>query len=223
MILRIKFVLFALGLSLAACDGPAQTSPQVTPASEVTPQGVDSTPIESPEPTTGEPTPELEPQPEPQPQSQPTIDAEAAVAAVDENLARLAGLQVVGVGQLLIDAPEGAMNCYGACPGFEDEIAEATQDSAVRLAELVQIAEEIVATPADPAPQACEPSAVEANLEALAGLRIVHIDGLLEVEPANNPMCYNLPCQEDIEAAEAATCERAQLLDRIAAEAVEKL
>jgi hypothetical protein len=42
----------------------------------------------------------------------------------------------------------------------------------------------------------------EAVVKELAELEIVHVTGLIETQPANNPQCYNLPCQSDKDAAE---------------------
>lgn len=142
------------------------------------------------------------------------IDPQSAVAKVDENLARLQALEVVSVGNLVLDVPEEAMNCYGPCPGWEDEIAAARAASAVRLDHMVQVAEPAAATP-ETNGNACEQASIDANVAVLRGLGIVDIGGLVVAQPANNPNCYNLPCQEDEAAARELTCERAAKLDAI--------
>lgn len=134
----------------------------------------------------------------------------AAVEAVDANLQTLRELDVVEVHALVVDVPDEAFNCYGACPGWVDEIEAATAESAVALVELTALATEVADLP--PAAGTCEPEAIDANLAALGALGVVHIGGLIEAQPENNPMCYNLPCQEDIEAAETETCRRAGVL-----------
>lgn len=137
----------------------------------------------------------------------------AAVEAVDANLQTLRELEVVEVYSLVVDVPDEAFNCYGACPGWEDEIQAATETSALALEELTASALAVAELPV--AEGACAPDAIDTNLEALAGLDVVHIGGLIAAQPEANPMCYNLPCQEDIEAAEAETCRRAGVLANI--------
>ena len=68
------------------------------------------------------------------------IDPAAALAHVDQNLARLKALQVFEVGQLIVDMPEGAMNCYGPCPGTEAAVEKAREQAAVRLEKLTTVA-----------------------------------------------------------------------------------
>jgi hypothetical protein len=142
----------------------------------------------------------------------PTADPAAALAHVDENLARLKALSVFEVGELVVAMPEEAWACYGPCPGSEKAIAQAKEDAAVRLDKLASVAEKAAsATPAD----ACEKDAIDQNLAALAALAIVGVAGLVEEQPHNNPQCYNLPCQSDIDAAAKVTCERAGKLANI--------
>jgi hypothetical protein len=140
------------------------------------------------------------------------VDPAAALAHVDQNLARLAALQVFTVGALIVDLPQEATNCYGPCPGTEGMVQKAKENAAVRLEKLTALAE-AAADKAEPA--SCEKAAVDQNLAALSALRIVGVDGLIEVQPKNNPQCYNLPCQADIEAAKAATCAHAAELAAI--------
>ena len=59
--------------------------------------------------------------------------------------------------------------------------------------------------------------AVAEDLATLAALEIVQIGSFVLEEPANNASCYNLPCAEDIAAAEATNCARAAQLDAIVA------
>jgi hypothetical protein len=119
-----------------------------------------------------------------------------AVQRIESNLERLRDLQVFQVGEIVID-------------GEETEVVAATE-----LEAFAGTAENAcAAVEADPA--ACTTEAIEANLAALRDLSVVEVGDLLVVEPANNPNCYNLPCQEDEEAAAAETCARATKLARI--------
>jgi hypothetical protein len=141
------------------------------------------------------------------------VDPGAAAENVDENLARLHALDVFEVGALVVHYPEGSMNCYGPCPGFEAAIEQAKTDAAGRLQKLADTAEAAAAQPH--AGSACEKAAIDANIAALKALEIVGVGALIEEQPKNNPSCYNLPCQEDIEAAKAVTCARADKLAAI--------
>ncbi|HCP46621.1 MAG TPA: hypothetical protein DIU15_11285 [Deltaproteobacteria bacterium] len=149
--------------------------------------------------------------------SAPNQVAEAPDVA--QELEILAQLNIVHVGALVRDYPEGAMNCYGPCPGFEDEIAEEDARQALRLQELVDIATEASSVTIDS--YSCSLEVIDDNLAALDGLDIVEVFGLVEEVPQNNPYCYNLPCPEDIEAAEEINCQRATALATIVAEATE--
>jgi hypothetical protein len=135
-----------------------------------------------------------------------------ALARVDINLARLRDLDVLEIGGLLVDLPEEASACYGPCPGSEPAIQDAKEEAALRLAELADVAEAAAAAPSG---YLCTEQ-IDENLAALAGLEIVEVLGMIEVEPANNPQCYNLPCQADIDAANAENELRAAQLDSIA-------
>ncbi|MFV8755242.1 hypothetical protein ACNOYE_32230 [Nannocystaceae bacterium ST9] len=131
------------------------------------------------------------------------------------DLDQLAALAVFEVGPMLARYPAGAFNCYGVCPGLEDEIAEANEAAGERLAALAELAG--AALEAEPAsePEVCEQATIDANLAALRALEIVEVGEFLALAPRNNPNCYNLPCAEDIEDAAAKTCERATTLARI--------
>jgi hypothetical protein len=159
------------------------------------------------------------PAPELPPRAEPDLTAAvgAALAAVDANLAKLAALEIVAVGDLVVALPAGSMNCYGPCPEDAEAIAAARGAAALRLDALTTAAEAAVGLPNDPA--ACEPAAIEASLAALAALEIVEVHGMVVAEPANNPMCYSLPCPEDVAAAEALNCQRAGDLANIVAQA----
>ena len=62
---------------------------------------------------------------------------------------------------------------------------------------------------------ACPTADVEDHLQALRGLDLLEVGDFLAVEAEASPYCYNLPCPEQLEAAEAATCERSATLATI--------
>ncbi len=129
------------------------------------------------------------------------------VRDVDENLARLAALDVFEVGQLIVEEPASASNCYGPCEGYEEDLAKAEAAAAARLAKFTDRAVKAEAageSEVDP----------DADLAALRALEVVEIGALLHAEPKNNKQCYHLPCAWDIAAAEAVNEQR---LERLAA------
>lgn len=137
-------------------------------------------------------------------------------ATIEGNLQRLVDLEVFAVGSLVLDVPDEAYHCYGPCPGWEDEIAEAEAAVADRLQRFADAAVAAAAAPEDPGAYAVfDEQAVAEDIAALASLEIVQIGSFLAAEPANNPSCYNLPCDEDIAAAEAENCLRSARLDAI--------
>ncbi|MDP6945253.1 MAG: hypothetical protein QF464_13980, partial [Myxococcota bacterium] len=224
MVLRIKAVLIALGYGflVANCAGaPSEgnvANESTSRTETIEPQEPISsdpirvvterpeevvTPVERPEETERVPT-----RPEEVVEQTPTtMDA---VEQIEENMARLETLEIFEVGQLIVDVPDEAYNCYGPCEGFETAEADAIAAAAENLAILADLAEEAMSQPSDAAD--CELSSIDTNLEALAGLQVVEVGDLLVAEPDTNPNCYNLPCAEDIAAAEALTCERAGAL-----------
>jgi hypothetical protein len=152
-----------------------------------------------------------EPEPDPAPQPADEINAENRDEILAESLETLRALEVFEVGELITGLPENAFHCYGLCPEFEEPYHAAI----ARVAAFAAAAAEAVATPSEDA--ACPMQSVEANLSELSSLEIVDVGAFLAAEPANNPSCYNLPCGEDIAAAEATNCDRADKLARIAA------
>ena len=144
-------------------------------------------------------------------------------ATIEGNLQRLADLEVFTVGSLVLDVPDEAFNCYGPCPEWEDEIAAAEAAAAARLELFVDAAEVGAENSEVPSAYASfDADAVAADLATLASLEIVTVGSFLAAEPANNPSCYNLPCQEDIEAADDENCLRQARLHAIV-EATEDL
>jgi hypothetical protein len=126
-------------------------------------------------------------------------------ASITQSLDRLRALEVMNVDGLVLNLPAEATACYDLpCPGsgwqkpYEDERAR----QATRLARLADIAE---AEMYDGSLVARDKSEAAAAAQALNALQIVRVPSLVEVRPVNEPQCYNLPCQSDIQAADAAT------------------
>jgi hypothetical protein len=141
------------------------------------------------------------------------VDPQIAVDEIQENLALLEKLDVFAVGQLLLDVPNEAFNCYGPCPEWEDEIAEAEIEAASRLAVFADLALEASAGVTIPYPFPEE--RIDDNLEALRDLEVVGIGGLIEDEPEVTGNCYHLPCPEEIAVAEERNNDRAWQLQAI--------
>lgn len=129
-------------------------------------------------------------------------DSRQVDASINQSLDRLLALQVIEVDGLVLNLPEEATSCYNLpCPGskwvqpWEAERAR----QAPRLSQFADIAESVNAdasiTPRDM-------SESSAAIKALTGLAIVEVSGLVLAQPANNPDCYNLPCESDKQAAQ---------------------
>lgn len=197
-----RALVIAGALSVSACaDGVSLLD---SPATEETPVATQPTP-----------------QPTPQPDDRAVVpvsalDPAARAARNDENLAKLASLNLFEVGKLLTDTEGASGSCYGVpCP----EEREATELLlATKLDTLVALSHDLT-----PAPSACSPRTVDAktasHLGVLDQLNVIEIGAFLKAEPANNPMCYNYPCAEDIAAAEASNCDKAGRLETLAARA----
>ena len=142
----------------------------------------------------------------------PTVASGAeAVQHIDENLARLQALGVFTVGTLVIDYPQGSVNCYGPCPGQEPVIQAAKEQAASKLASFTDRA---VLAAKEPKAGPCD-ARIEANLAALATLRIVVVQGFSKTTPKSQANCYNLPCAEDLAAAKEEDAVKACKLEAI--------
>ncbi len=141
----------------------------------------------------------------------PRGDRSGLQASVKLSLERLSALQLFTVDRLVMKLPDNAMDCYGVpCPG--DARLDAAYDAelarqAGRLATLVEQAQEcnsgncyIYTSPS-----------AEQTVRALNALEVVQVGAMVTAEPQNNPSCYNLPCQADIEAARHENERRATL------------
>ena len=111
--------------------------------------------------------------------------------AARDSIRQLAELEVLAVGDLIVDAPEGSQNCYGPC---EDDATDQVwmQEHAWQVARLQALTEEAVAL-AQQAPTA-NPMDRQASLDALNELEIIEIEGMFQHQPAN---CYVGFCTGD--------------------------
>jgi len=139
-------------------------------------------------------------------------DVYDGVQDIDANLSRLAALDVFEVGDLVLVAPEGAFNCYGPCPGYENWEDEARLEAAARLGEFTAAAERAAVDPEDYAQHE-----IEASLESLRNLQLVEIGDMIQsVAPPNSANAYSAPNEEDILTAMAENEARADRLQAIA-------
>jgi hypothetical protein len=143
----------------------------------------------------------------------PTRGDVDVVDQIDLNLARLEALEIFEVGELIVDVPAEAYNCYGPCPGFENAEADAIELSAQRLADFADLAENAAAQPTSDL--VCDDATNDANLDALDALGIVQVGDLMVFEPKSSANCYNLPCNEDIAEANEINNQRAAMLANI--------
>jgi hypothetical protein len=122
-------------------------------------------------------------------------------ASIEKSFERLQSLQVFSAYQLVMNLPAEATSCYGVpCDSkwqgpYDDERAR----QAPRLAKLADITQ-AVAADASLQPRNIYDSG--AAVQALQALQIVQVDSLVQVQPANNADCYNLPCPSDQQAAD---------------------
>jgi hypothetical protein len=196
-------------------SGTAQADPIPGPTAN-DPEEDSGDPTESPAPV---PTAVKEntqsPAPAPTAVKENTQSPAQVAAAIDENLAKLRALEIFEVGDLIAEMPAEALNCYGPkpCAGSEPAVDAARATAAERLTSFTGHVLAAAATPYDS--YACEAN-IEVNLEALRSLRVVDVGSFLRSEPANSMFCYNMPCQSDIDAANAANHDRAAQLESIA-------
>ncbi|MDI3291482.1 hypothetical protein [Polyangium sp. 15x6] len=147
----------------------------------------------------GSPPSQADTEAEPDPEA-----AKAAFLASNENFARLRALEVVDVRSLAQDMPGHTPSCYSSC--------KHERNAMIRLDKLVDVAEAAVKSPV---PNACDDATIDKNVAALNALHIVQVGGLIKEVPKNNASCYNRPCEADLQAAKAVTCERAGKLASI--------
>jgi len=163
----------------------------------------------------------IEPSDNPQDTSfQPTdfasLDEGEVRSLIWDQVMALHGLEVVQVGDVILDLPEEAICAYGwsPCAGFEEDVADALRAVGPRLETLAHFAQLAVDEGPEAREDSCAETAIEDNLDQLSDLEIVIVGDLMVEEPERN--CpYSVPCDEDIALAEQITCERAEALDRM--------
>jgi hypothetical protein len=123
-------------------------------------------------------------------------------ASIQQSFDRLQALQIFAAESLVLNLPAEATACYNLpCPNspwwqpYRDERAR----QAPRLATLAQAAEQ---ANANAALQPVDMSQADAALQAITDLQVVVVGGLIQAQPQNNPLCYNLPCASDVQAAQ---------------------
>ena len=139
-----------------------------------------------------------------------------------DHVDKLHGLQIIEVGEVILDLPDEALCAYAwtPCTGFEDMVDDALRDVAPRLDSLAHNAQVATESNAATSIDTCDADIVDANLDDLTDLQIIEVGDLLVAEPERN--CpYNQPCEEDIIAAEELTCDRAASLDRLVDSSIE--
>ncbi|HVU03156.1 MAG TPA: hypothetical protein VHE30_15455 [Polyangiaceae bacterium] len=112
-----------------------------------------------------------------------------AIDRIDQNLERLRALDVFEVGSVIAPA-----SSYCTTPCADPLWGRTATD----LERFTNAAETAAQTPSFS--YACTED-VDLNLTTLRALGVVDIGAILVATPANNPNCYNLPCQSDIDAA----------------------
>lgn len=118
---------------------------------------------------------------------------QASEQDVQDSLARLDALDVLTVGQLIVDAPSGSHNCYGPCE--DDDVAQAwMQVHAVQAARLVALVDAAEAV-ADQGPTA-DLAGVDPDIDALQERQIVEIEGMRH-GAGGRTACYTDPCPDD--------------------------
>src|SRR5437016_693390 len=122
-------------------------------------------------------------------------------AWIEQSLDRFRALQIVEVGELVINLPSEATACYGVpCPGsaWVGPYREERARQAERLSRLADMAETAASDKyLSPRPM----TEADAAIQSLSSLQVIRVAGLVEAKPQNNPDCYNLPCPSDVQAA----------------------
>jgi len=212
-LLFLSCVLALLG-SLAGCKAPvANTEAQDEPVTQQSRRETEQEPEQQPE---QQPEEQAEQQPEEQPEQQPAEYPKVAENTPDENLQALEALSLFDVGEIVLDLPSEALQCYGLCAAWKEEADAQTAEQNLRLEPLVALAEAIRDT-AELTPATVDEA--KSALEALDALRIVEVGELIVDVPANEPQCYNLPCSGAQEAADEANARRAAEVVELAARA----
>ncbi len=172
---------------------PSETAPPVAP----TPPPVAPTP-----PPASDPAPTTPPPAAPSP-ALATLEAEA-----DALLAHLRALQIVEVRDLVLHLPDASSICYGPCSAdaWDLIVTDEYRRQVPRLRALSGLADGAI-NGSYPVP--ITTTAAPKDVATLNELAIVNLGALLVAQPANNPLCYNTPCPEDVQKAAKNTGLRA--------------
>lgn len=185
-------------------------------AAEGTPSDV--VPVETTkDPVATVPDPATDPVPDPEdPVTEPVVDPTGElVAHIDQNLETLRQLGLVEVGELVVQSPRAGGHCYGF-PCDETEAAQIRVEKAAGLQALVDLAKATTLEETASCDVAASMDAVGGHIATLNNLAIVDLGAFIQTAPANNPLCYNLPCAEDIAAAAQADCAKVARLGQLA-------
>lgn len=118
-------------------------------------------------------------------------------AQAQASLERLGALELLTLGELVVDAPTGPANCYGPCA--DDATDQAWMQEHARQAERLDALVDAAESAAEAA-TAADPGDIGASIEALDALRIVEVDGMYHDQAAG---CYVGTCPGDEERAGA--------------------
>ena len=131
------------------------------------------------------------------------VPVEKVEQSIQQSFDRLGALRVVTAATLVLDLPREATACYNLpCAGsvWEAKYHAERARQAPRLERLVGFAEAAVQAE-DPAVR--DTSEAAAAIQALNGLAVIEVAGLVEVQPVNNGNCYGV-CPSEVEAADRA-------------------
>jgi hypothetical protein len=136
---------------------------------------------------------------------------------VQVDLDILSEVSVFEVGELVIAQNMVPGNCYGGVCENDDDRERNYIDQADRLHALVDLATDDPETTVTPCYTTVDdPNIIASNLQAVDDLEIVDVGEFLEQEVEPSASCYNLPCPDDIAAADAENYRRAQVLHHMA-------
>src|SRR6266511_3906327 len=131
------------------------------------------------------------------------IPVEKVEQSIQTSLDRLNALHVVTSARLVLDLPREATACYNL-PCTDADWAKYHAErarQAPRLERLVSFAEAAAHAEYQNLRQMNEATAA---INALNGLAVIEVAGLVEVQPPVTGNCYSLPCLADIEAVDRA-------------------
>jgi hypothetical protein len=129
-------------------------------------------------------------------------DPKEVDASITQTFDRLRALQILDVGNLVLNLPAEATACYGV-PCLNSPWQQPYLDERARQApRLATLADAFEQANRDAYLQPAPMSEANAAIQSLSSLKVIEVGGVIQAQPANNPQCYNLPCQSDIDAAQ---------------------